>query len=299
MNLPLSKIGEFGLIQRIKRSTRTDASVVKGIGDDCAVIKFNSREYLLLTCDMLVEGVDFTPDEDPYLIGRKSLGVSISDIAACGGIPRYALISLGIPKNKKSRFVDKLYAGIKDLAGTYSLNIVGGDISRSKQLVIDVSLVGIVEKKNLILRSGAELKDIIMVSGTLGGSIKGKHLRFTPKVKEARFLANSVKLNSMIDISDGLAQDLNHILKESAKGAVIYQDLIPLSKDCLGVEDALNSGEDFELLFTLPIKEARKLLALNDNFFPIGHIVEKDKGLVLIDKSGNPRKIKVKGFTHF
>ncbi len=299
MNLSLSKIGEFGLIQRIRGLIRTDASVVKGIGDDCAVIRFNSREYLLLTCDMLVEGVDFTPDEDPYLIGRKALGVSISDIASCAGMPRYALISLGLPKNKKSGFIDKLYNGINDLAKTYSLNIIGGDISRSKQLVIDVSLVGIVEKTNLVLRSGAELKDIIMVSGPLGGSIKSKHLRFTPRVKEARFLANSFKLNSMIDISDGLAQDLNHILKESAKGAVIYQDLIPLSRDCSGLDDALNSGEDFELLFTLSIKEARKVLALNHNFFPIGHIVEKDKGLLLIDKSGKPKRIKAKGFTHF
>lgn len=299
MNLSLNKIGEFGLIRRIKRAIRTDASVIKGIGDDCAVIKFNSREYLLLTCDMLVEGVDFTPDEDPYLIGRKALGVSISDIAACAGMPRYALISLGIPKNKKSRFVDKLYKGIKDLAKTYSLNIIGGDISRSKQLVINVSLVGIVEKENLVLRSGAQLKDIIMVSGPLGGSIKGKHLRFIPRVKEARLLVNSVKLNSMIDISDGLAQDLSHILKESAKGAVIYQDLIPLSRDCSRLDDALNSGEDFELLFTLSIREARKLLALNDSFVPIGHIVEKDKGLFLIDKSGKPERIRVKGFIHF
>ncbi|MFH1397623.1 MAG: thiamine-phosphate kinase [Candidatus Omnitrophota bacterium] len=299
MNLPLSKIGEFGLIWRIKKSISTDASVVKGIGDDCAVIKFNSREYLLLTCDMLVEGVDFTSDEDPYLIGRKALGVSISDIASCAGMPRYALISLGLPKNKKSGFIDKLYKGIKDLAKVYSLNIVGGDISRSDKLVIDVSLVGIVEKKNLVLRSGAKLGDIIMVSGPLGGSIKGKHLRFTPRVKEARFLVNNFKLNSLIDISDGLVQDLNHILKESAKGAVIYQDLIPLSKDCIRLDDALNSGEDFELLFTLSIKEARKLLVLKDNFIPIGHIVEKDKGLVLIDKSGKPQRIKAKGFTHF
>ncbi|MBU0503906.1 MAG: thiamine-phosphate kinase [Candidatus Omnitrophota bacterium] len=299
MNLSLSKIGEFGLIHRIKRLIRTDNSVVQGIGDDCAVIKFNQREYLLLTCDMLVEGVDFRSQEDPYLIGRKSLAVSMSDIASCGGMPRYALISLGIPKNKKIKFIDGLYKGIRDLAKVYSLNIIGGDISRSEKLVIDVSLIGLVEKNNLVLRSGAKLKDIIMVSAALGGSIKGRHLRFSPRIKEARFLVNSFKLNSMIDISDGLTLDLSHVLEESDKGAVIYQDLIPLSRDCSGLEDALTSGEDFELLFTLSIKEARRLLSVNDSFFPIGHITGKKEGLVLIDRLGNPRKIKVKGYTHF
>lgn len=226
----INKLGEFGLIERIKKTIRNDSSVIKGPGDDCAVTKLDGKNYQLLTCDMLAEGVDFTRKDDPYLVGRKAIAVCLSDIAACAGLPRHCLISLGLPRNTSVNLVDKLFRGMRDIAKKYSVNIVGGDLSRARQIIINVSMCGVVEKKNLVLRNGAKKADIIFVTGTLGGSIFLKHLEFTPRLKEARYLVKNFKVNSMIDISDGLLQDLGHILDSSNAGAMIYEDLIPLSK---------------------------------------------------------------------
>jgi thiamine-monophosphate kinase len=296
----IEKLGEFGLIKRIARHIKTDNSVIKGSGDDCAVIKLDRYNYQLLTCDMIVAGVDFKTTDKPYLIGRKALGVSLSDIAACCGIPRYCLVSLGLPKHTPVKTVDQICKGMFDLARQFRVNIVGGDISLSRQLTIDVSMAGIVEKKNLVLRSGAEFGDIIFVTGSFGDSISGKHLRFTPKIKEARFLVENFKVNSMIDISDGLTQDLGHILEESKAGALIYADLIPRYRKTTSLESALYAGEDFELLFTLPVREARKLTAKNYKLFqPIGHITQKQQGLRLIDRNCCEKKINPLGYKHF
>ena len=296
----LKNIGEFGLINRIKKSINTDASVIKGIGDDCAVLKLDRNKYQLFTCDMIVENTDFTLKDGPFLIGRKSLAVSISDIAACAGLPRHCLVSLGIYKNTSVEFVDEILKGMLSLAKKYSINLVGGDLSRARQLTIDVSLLGVVEKKNLVLRSGARIGDIIFVTGELGGSILGKHLRFTPRLKEARYLVKNFRVNSMIDISDGLTQDLGHILDESSTGAVIYEDLIPVSKQARNLNDALCGGEDFELLFTMSRLESRRLLAKGANDFKaIGEITHKRYGLRLVDKRGKEKLIKPKGYRHF
>jgi thiamine-monophosphate kinase len=160
-------------------------------------------------------------------------------------------------------------------------------------------MLGIVEKKYLCLRSKARVGDIIFVTGELGGSILGKHLRFTPRLKEARFLVKNFPVNAMIDISDGLTQDLGHILKESAKGAIIYADLIPVNKQA-SLKDALYMGEDFELLFTLSPCQAKKLFLRGlTNFRPIGEITHKKYGLRLVDKKGREKIIKPKGFQHF
>jgi thiamine-monophosphate kinase len=159
---------------------------------------------------------------------------------------------------------------------------------------------GFVEKRNLVLRSGAKIGDIIFVTGELGGSISGRHLRFTPRLKEARFLVKNFKLNSMIDISDGLIQDLGHILEESSLGAIIYEESVPLSKQARNLEDAFYTGEDFELLFTMSRSQAKKLYGKRLTCFkPIGEIVDKKYNLRLIDKMGRERIIRPKGFQHF
>lgn len=296
----LSKLGEFGLIERLKKSIRLDSSVVKGTGDDCAVLKYTREKYQLFTCDMLVEGVDFSSQDKPQLIGRKALAVSLSDIAACAGIPRYCLVSLGIPKETTVEFMDDFLKGMRRLADKYRLNLVGGDLSKAKHLTIDVSVLGVVEKRYLVLRSGAERGDIIFVTGKFGGSICRRHLKFTPRLEEARFLVKNFKVKAMIDVSDGLTQDLNHILEESGVGAIIYTELIPLSKDARGLEDALYSGEDFELLFTLSAREAKKLIRRKLAIFqPIGEILEKKYSLRLVDKKGRERIISARGFRHF
>lgn len=296
----LNKIGEFGLIGRLKKRIKLDSSVIKGTGDDCAVLKLDKNNYQLFTCDMLVEGVDFTSNELPYLIGRKALAVSVSDIAACAGTPRYCLVSLGLPVNTRLEFVDKLMKGMLEIAKQFKINIVGGDISRAGRLTLDVGMLGIVEKKKLALRSGAEIGDVIFVTGALGGSIRGKHLNFTPRVKEARFLVKNFKVKAMIDISDGLIQDLRHILKESGTGAVIYEDLLPKSKDAHDLDEVLYMGEDFELLFAVSKNAAQKLCASRvPGFSAIGQITDKRYGLKVFDKNGKEKKLKNLGFRHF
>jgi thiamine-monophosphate kinase len=296
----LKDIGEFGLIERFRKAIKLDSSVVKGSGDDCAVIKWDKQNYLLFTCDMIVEDVDFLSSCKPELIGRKALAVSLSDIASCGGIPRYAVVSLGLPPNLSVEKVDRIFRGILDLAKEFRVNIVGGDLSRADKIVLDISMLGLVEKRKLCLRSGAKLGDIIFVTGRLGGSSLGKHLKFKPRLKEARKLVNNFKVNSMIDISDGLIIDLSHILQESRVGAVIYEGLIPQSRQSRNLKDALFTGEDFELLFTLSRKQAEKLFAKNPDYCrPIGKIVEKDLGLRLCDRNGNEKIIRPMGFRHF
>lgn len=296
----ITKLGEFGLIERFRKAIRTDSSVIKGSGDDCAVLAFDRTKYQLFTCDMIVESVDFSSQDEPYLIGRKALAVSLSDIAACGGIPRHCLVSLGMPKNTTVGYIDKIIAGMLSLAKKYKVNIVGGDISRAPRLIIDVSMLGVVEKKYLALRSGAKAGDIIFVTGKLGGSIYGKHLKFTPRIKEARYLVRNFRINSMIDISDGLIQDLSHILQDSRVGGIIYEALLPVNRQAKSLEDALSAGEDFELLFTLSSRQAKKLSKKNPlQFKPIGEIMDKRYGLKLIGKNSKELNIALKGFRHF
>ncbi|MCK9572621.1 MAG: thiamine-phosphate kinase, partial [Candidatus Omnitrophica bacterium] len=296
MTIQQNNFSEFDLIKRFRRKITTDATVFKGSGDDCAVLNFDRKHYQLFTCDMLVQGVDFTVDTDLKLVGRKALAVSISDIASCAGLPRQAVISLGLPKTMSLKQIDRLAAGFFALAKDYKINIVGGDISSSQKLVIDVSMLGIVEKNNLCLRQGAKNNDLIFVSGALGGSISGKHLKFTPRLKEARFLTAHAKINAMIDISDGLAQDLGHILEASGKGALLYEEFIPQSRSSRGISDALYSGEDFELLFTLSPSEAKKISqAKGFNFRRIGYIT-KESGLKMVKKNKLVTLLALKGF---
>jgi len=296
----LKEIGEFGLIKRFQKQIKTDASVFKGSGDDCAVLIKDKSSYQLFTCDMIIEGVDFRKTDNLKAVGRKALGISISDIAACGGLPKHAVVSLGLPRNMQVHQVDLLAKGIFDLAKEYKINIVGGDISASGKLIIDVSLLGEVEKSKLCLRRGAKKGDIIMVTGSFGGSIKAKHLKFIPRLKEARFLVDNFKINSMIDVSDGLIQDLGHILEQSSVGAVLYESLIPLSKKASGIEEALCSGEEFELLFTAPRDQASKIIRCSKySFKVIGELMPASFGLRLINQESKYSKFKSKGYKHF
>lgn len=302
----LSALGETGLIERLAKNFKAGDDIIKGIGDDCAVIRISKKKCLLVTIDMLVEDIDFRlKDATPYQIGWKSLACGLSDIAAVGGIAKYAVISLGLPSGLSVEFVDELYRGIKALARKFGVEIIGGDTNSSKALVMDVAVLGFTEPDRLATRSGARHGDIIYVTGSLGGSYKSKrHLTFTPRLKEARCLVNSLKINSMMDISDGLSTDLNHIARESGVGACVYEELIPVSKDAKGINSALNEGEDFELLFTMPLAEARRLagrdFCANDvKMAPIGEILDRSAGVKIIGRDGRVRDLKPKGFSHF
>lgn len=301
----IKDLGEINLIKRLSKGFHLDRSVIKGAGDDTAVIRWTKDKYLLFTCDMVIEDVHFNLKEStPFQIGWKALGRNISDIAAMGGVPRYAVVSLGISPESDISVADGICKGIKNLADRFGVSIVGGDMAKAKKIVIDISLIGEVEKNKLTLRSGAKKGDAIIVTGALGGSIKGKHLNFMPRISEARKILKGFKINSMIDISDGLALDLYRILKASSVGAYIYEEAIPISKDARMLENALYDGEDYELLFTMSAKEAGRFFNTTSQKMKtlltlIGEIVDKKKGYKIIRQDGRKEKVKAVGYLHF
>ncbi len=300
MSQRVRSLGEFGLIKRISRHLVSDRSVIIGPGDDCAVLAFNKTHHQLFTCDTIIEGVEFRLTQDPSLIGRKALAVSLSDIAACAGSPRHAVVAMGMPPSMRVDFVDAVVKGMRGIARAFGVNIVGGDISRSRLLTITTSVIGVVEKKRLVLRKGARPDEMVFVTGPLGDSLKGHHLSFTPRVDEARYLAKRYRISAMIDISDGLVQDLHHILAAGSVGAVIYEELIPRRFPSTTLRQALYAGEDFELLFTLPRDDARRVMADKaSGCILIGHTTGEARRVRLCDRRLRERLLVPKGFTHF
>ncbi len=305
MTMKIKDIGEIGLIERISRGIRLDKSVIKGIGDDTAVLEWSDSEYLLYTCDMLVEDVHFKSSvAKPFQIGWKAMARNLSDIAAMGGIGRYALVSIAVDPDKSVSYIEGIYKGVKSACTKFKVNLVGGDMSKSKKTVIDVSLIGTVEKRNLVTRGGARKGDIIFVTGSIGGSIKRKHLNFTPRIDEARTLVSRYKINSMIDVTDGLLLDLSRILRASEVGATICKGAIPVASDAVSFGRAVTDGEDFELLFTMSPSEARRMIEsprakLKIPVSAIGEITEEHCGFRLVTDKGEERIRNPKGYLHF
>ena len=302
MKNTLSQLGEFGLIDFIRKDAHLTKEVVKGIGDDAAVLSVGGSCHQLFTTDMLIEDVHFIRTMSARLIGRKALACNISDVAAMGGVPSAAVVSVGLPADCKIDFVKEIYQGINALAKQFSVAIVGGDTVKSKKIVLNIALLGWVKKKELVTRSGARPGDMIFVTGPLGRSLEtGKHLSFVPRVAESQFLVKHFKPTAMIDISDGLSADLGHILKESRAGAYLWEEKIPKTKEAT-LPQALNDGEDFELLFTLSKKDGEQLLKRKGHkfrFYPIGEIVGSPKKLILVDKAGKEVELPLSGYKHF
>ncbi|MFC1643997.1 thiamine-monophosphate kinase, partial [Candidatus Omnitrophota bacterium] len=293
---------ELELVARIrKRAGRPGKGVKVGIGDDCAVLEHDAKRYLLWATDMLVEGTHFRLKDAGYdRIGRKAVAVNISDIAAMGGVPRYITVAVGLPAGMKRAVFDAIYGGILSICKEYGIEVVGGDINRSERLIIDISIIGFVEKKRLTKRSGAKEGQLILVTGPVRNG-KKEHLDFTPRLEEARFLTERRGVSSMIDVSDGIAMDLGRICSESGVGCILYADAVPLSEG-LSLEDALYYGESFELLFTMGTKKARELFLYmkrrreTPGYFVIGEITPKKNGLRLIGKEGHASVLKAEGF---
>ncbi len=299
----LRDLGEFDLIDRIAGRIKVSPRVLKGIGDDAAVLRYKKDRFLLFTTDMLVEGRHFYRRSGGYLIGKKSLSVNISDIAAMGGLPKSALIALGLPASLDVRYVDELYRGMREIAREFKIDLAGGDIVGSEKIIIDIALLGEVERKSIVLRSGAKEGDSIFLTGAIGGALKGRHLTFKPRLKEARFLVRRFKIHSMIDVSDGLLADIGHILRSSQVGAVIYEKDIPLSKDAKDFDSGVTDGEDFELVFTMSQAEGKrlgKIWPFKTRISRIGEIKNTRKKLfILVRKSGRKKRIRSLGYTHF
>ena len=315
--------GEFEFIHYIKKSFG-----LRAIGDDCAVLPKDESNDLVVTADLLVEDVDFRLDwTKPEDLGYKSLSVSLSDIAARGGEPAWAMLTLGIPeKIWETDFVKRFYDGWTQLAGEFRVELIGGDISRSPdRFVIDSIACGQVSKGEAVLRSGAKPGDAICVSGTLGGAAGGlrlleskskndlseswqqrlveRQLRPFPRITLGKILREKGLASSMIDISDGISSDIHHLCEASGVGASIDACLLPVDKDLKYLVDAdqmialaLNGGEDFELLFTVPKEKISTLQ--NADVTQIG-IVTENAGVVTLTDGDKTVELQPSGYRHF
>jgi thiamine-monophosphate kinase len=321
-------MNEFELIARLTRSLPTNKNVIVGTGDDCAVLDLGVPEKLVLfKTDAVVEGVHFTRETPPEKIGRKALARCLSDIAAMAGTPLAALVTLALPPDQEVEWVARIYDGLNALAEEYGVAIVGGETTTNpERILISISLLGTVPREKQILRSGAKIGDAIFVTGELGGSLAGKHLDFEPRLAEARWLAEHFSIHALMDLSDGLAGDLRHILRASKVGAELSKSAIPISRAAksgglrhaasrlagtLAAPEspkppwvaALTDGEDFELLFTLASRDAVKLLDAWKLEFPklklscVGKIVAGG-GILIRDKTGS-HKFDANGYVHF
>ncbi len=287
--------GEFELIAKLRQQL-SDSGLLVGVGDDAAVIARDDGSSWLIATDMLMDGVHFdVANTNPRLIGRKALGVNLSDIAAMGAVPTTAVVSVALPRG--SSIGEELHTGLFQLAGEFDTVIAGGDTnSWDGPLVINVAVTGeLPPGAKPFERRGARVGDWIFVTGPLGGSLDGHHFSFTPRVREAQILRSITTVNSMIDISDGLAADLHHILDESEVGAVLFAERIPIRESIQtqpgALKRALGDGEDFELLFTVSAGEAQRLIANAPDaveLFHIGEITESGAELVLPDASREP-----------
>jgi len=322
-------VGETGerelvrIIRRLFPASRRE--VLRGIGDDAAVVR-PGRTPWILTKDLLIEDVDFRRRRHPpFLVGRKSLAVNLSDAAAMGARPALALLGLGLPPKLELSWVREFLRGFKSQAGEYRVDLVGGDLSASREIVISVTVLA--EAKKAIGRGGARPGDLICVSGSLGDAALGfallekgrgggpaaagprrAFLDPTPQVGLGLELARLGLPSAMIDISDGLSVDLAHLCRESGAGAEIELDRIPLSDSLTrwgrsqALEYALNGGEDFELLFTVhpTARNGRLLEEIRGRHAvtPIGRITG-GRGLTAVDERGRRRRLSAAGYEHF
>jgi len=309
-------VNEFELIKLLTKAPPTNDAVVTGPGDDCAVLDLGvPGEYLLFKTDAVVQGVHFTEETEPQRVGHKALARCLSDIAAMAGEPKAAVITLALPPKHDVNYVSSVYDGMNQLARQFQVAIVGGETTTNpNHILISIAMIGIVKKERVIHRSGAEPGDAVFVTGELGGSLSGKHLDFIPRIAEARWLAEHFKIHAMIDLSDGLASDLRHLLRAGSLGAELLSRAIPISRTAKTnarsessakppLLAALTDGEDFELLFTIGSKEAVPLVDAWKRQFPelrlgcIGKIT-REPGLRIRDKEG-VRDLSATGYVHF
>lgn len=332
--MQLKDIGEFGLIRWLAHSAADhDSAVLKGIGDDAAVISLGRNRCLLVTIDTLREGIHFSQDfTTPFLLGKKSLAVNLSDIAAMGGDPRYYFVSLSAPGTTRLAFIKHLYRGMHSRGRPWHVTMLGGDTTGSEGgISITVTVIGSAMEDRILYRHGAMPGDVIYVTGTLGDAALGlellrqrrvsgaarklvrRHLDPEPRIDAARMIARAKLATSMIDISDGLLADLRHIIEQSKTGALINRDAIPLSRDYLRLSASLSDdpyrfalcgGEDYELLLTAPpwchARISRIASGLNLAITPIGEITKARGRIEVVDRRHRPIScVESEGFVHF
>lgn len=322
---------ERDIITRLSRNRKggNNPDLLAGIGDDCAVYRSSGNKLQLLTCDSLIESVHFDLSwHPPELLGAKAVSVNISDIAAMGGKPRYAVLALGLSGNCES-WLDSFFKGFIDRLGQYQVKLIGGDtVNTNGGFMITVTIIGEIEENMVCYRSGALEGDIVWVSGNLGEAAAGlelcrnapgykdtypslvkAHLSPDPYPELGDLLARSGLVHAMIDLSDGLATDLGHICQASGAGARVFRQDIPVSPELdslagilnlSSLDLALKGGEDYKLLFTTAPEDREEVMRLTENtdnnLYPVGRIV-KDHGVILCNGE-NRRDITYQGYEH-
>lgn len=336
--MEISQIGEFGLIDRITKDLPVvNPSTVKGVGDDCAVLR-NRDTDILVTTDLLLEGVHFDLTYVPLKhLGYKSAAVNFSDVYAMNGTPKQITVSLGISARFTVEHIEELFAGIRLACSIYGVDLVGGDTTSSRQgLVISITCIGEAPADRIVMRSGAKDTDLICVSGDLGAAYMGLQVLerektasagqkdFVPNFSGKEYLVErqlkpearrdiieelakaDILPTSMMDVSDGLSSELLHICKDSNVGCRVYEDRIPIDYQTavmaeeLGmnlVTAALNGGEDYELLFTVPLHMHDKVEKL-PGIKIIGHITKPELGCALVTRDGSEIPLRAQGFNH-
>lgn len=276
MSESLSQLGENAILNRLLPGLPGNKALLVGPGDDCAVVSRNDEWDTLLKTDVVVEGVHFTPDTPPSLIGRKALARALSDIAAMGGIPEHALITILMHPTRSIKLLEGVYEGISSLASHFGVSIAGGETSSLPYdgMVINVALTGKVERNKAILRSGGQPGDVLCVSGPLGGSfLSGRHLTFTPRLELARALMDApIEVKAMMDLSDGLGTDLPRLAKACRCSFEIDLSRIPCHQGC-SVQQAISDGEDYELLLAVSPSFCDAATFAQFGITPIGHLV--------------------------
>jgi thiamine-monophosphate kinase len=337
---PLSKLGEFGLIERLTKDLKINqASSIKGVGDDAAVMDYKGKK-MLVTTDLLVEGIHFNLVYTPLKhLGYKSVIVNLSDIYAMNGHPRQVLVSLALSAKFSVEAVEQLYEGIRMACDKYQVDLVGGDTTTSLTgLTINVVAIGEVEKGRLAYRNTARVNDLICVSGDLGAAYMGLQLlererkvfnesgediqpdlsgydyvlgrQLKPEARRDIVEAledHQIVPHSMIDLSDGLSSDLIHVCRQSGLGCRIFQDRIPIFEETnraageMNIEPfiaALNGGEDYELLFTIPLNQHDEVMKIKD-ISVIGHITGKEDGMKFVTAQGGEIELQAQGWNSF
>ena len=332
----ISQYGEFGLIKHLTEDLKTvQPSTKKAVGDDCAVMNFKNGERVLMTTDMLLEGIHFNLEYVPLKhLGYKAAVVNFSDIYAMNGTPTQITVSLGISKRFSVEDIEALYSGIRLACERYGVDVVGGDTCASMTgLTISITCLGVANEKDIVYRNGAKLNDLICVSGNLGTAYMGLQLLERERLANAEQPAfegreyllerqlkpearrdilealrkAGVKPTAMMDVSDGLSSELLHICSQSGVGCCIYEDKLPIDYEAAALAEemnlnivtcALNGGEDYELLFTCSLDDYEKLIPVEDLYI-IGHITKPEHGCNLIGRNGEELPLKAQGWNAF
>jgi thiamine-monophosphate kinase len=295
LKMKLCDVSEDRLLEILLADLPLGRNTVVGPGDDCAVVRGHGiGELLLLKTDCVVEGIHYLPDDEPPRVGWKALCRPLSDIAAMGGEPRHALVSVFSPQDRSVAYWKSFYKGLAKAAARFGVGIVGGETSRSTRAAVSMSVIGRVEVGRLITRSGGRPSDLLFVTGTLGGSLGGRHLDFVPRIAEGRWLGAHGYAHAMIDLSDGLATDLPRLAAASKCSFEIDPTALPKTRGCDSIR-AMSDGEDYELLMAVPPRLNARLRRGWKQIFPHVKLTEIGR----FTEPGSSSTALPRGFDHF